>query len=74
LDAPLVTRERHRFALARARSELQQFHDAFAKRSVPTVVAAVHLREATRELEELIGSIDVEDVLDRVFSAFCVGK
>jgi tRNA modification GTPase len=74
LDAPLVTRERHRFALARARDELQQFHDAFEKRSVPAVVAAVHLREATRELEELIGSVDVEDVLDRVFSAFCVGK
>ena len=74
LDAPLVTRERHRFALARARDELQQFHGAFEGRSVPAVVAAVHLREATRELEELIGSIDVEDVLDRVFSAFCVGK
>lgn len=74
LDAPLVTRERHRFALALARDELQQFHGAFEGRAVPAVVAAVHLREATRELEELIGSIDVEDVLDRVFSAFCVGK
>jgi tRNA modification GTPase len=74
LDAPLVTRERHRFALARARDELQQFHGVFENRSVPAVVAAVHLREATRLLEELIGSIDVEDVLDRVFSAFCVGK
>ena len=74
LDAPLVTRERHRFALQRARLELQQFHDAFASRSLPAVVAAVHLREATRYLEELIGSVDVEDVLDRVFSSFCVGK
>ena len=74
LDAPLITRERHRFALERARGELQHFHDAFESREVPAVVAAVHLREATRELEELIGVIDVEDVLDRVFSAFCVGK
>jgi tRNA modification GTPase len=74
LDAPLVTRERHRFALDRARSELQQFRDAWALRTLPAVVAAVHLREATRELEELIGAVDVEDVLDRVFSSFCVGK
>jgi tRNA modification GTPase len=37
-------------------------------------VAAVHLREATRHLEELIGVVDVEDVLDRLFSSFCVGK
>lgn len=74
LDAPLVTRERHRFALERARHELRQFHDAFASRAIPAVVAAVHLHEATRELEELIGAIDVEDVLDRLFSSFCVGK
>jgi tRNA modification GTPase len=74
LDAPLLTRERHRFALGRAREELQQFREAWETRKVPIVVAAVHLREATRELEELIGAVDVEDVLDRVFSAFCVGK
>lgn len=74
LDAPLITRERHRFGLDRARGELQQFRDAWATRAMPAVVAAVHLREATRELEELIGAVDVDDVLDRVFSSFCVGK
>jgi tRNA modification GTPase len=74
LDAPVITRERHRFALERARAELQEFRDAWKTRSVPAVVAAVHLREATRELEELIGAVDVEDVLDRVFRSFCVGK
>lgn len=74
LDAPLVTRERHRFALDRARGEVQQFRDAWQRRTLPAVVAAVHLREATRELEELIGAVDVEEVLDRVFSSFCVGK
>jgi tRNA modification GTPase len=74
LDAPLLTRERHRFALDRARGELQQFRDAWGKRTLPAVVAAVHLREATRELEELIGAVDVEDVLDRLLSSFCVGK
>lgn len=74
LDAPLVTRERHRVALERARDELREFRDAFRAKAVPPLVAAVHLREATRELEELIGVVDVEDVLDRVFSSFCVGK
>jgi tRNA modification GTPase len=74
LDAPLVTRERQRFGLERSRDELQHFHDAFVEQRVPAVVAAVHLREATRYLEELIGAIDIEDVLDRLFSTFCVGK
>jgi tRNA modification GTPase len=37
-------------------------------------VASVHLRAAVYVLEELIGAVDVDDVLDRVFSSFCVGK
>jgi tRNA modification GTPase len=74
LDAPVITRERHRFAIEKARDELREFHSAFASRAVPAVVAAVHLREATRNLEELIGAVEVEDVLERVFRTFCVGK
>ncbi len=73
-DAPVITRERHRVALSAARDEVRAFRDAFMADAVPPVVAAVHLREATRKLEELIGAVDVEDVLDRVFSSFCVGK
>ena len=74
LDAPLITRERHRFGIARARDELRQFHKSWSGDAVPAVVAAVHLRAATRELEDIVGAVDVEDVLDRLFSAFCVGK
>jgi tRNA modification GTPase len=74
LDAPILTRERQRVAIERARDELALFRDTFASKLAPAVVAAVHLRDATRELEELIGSVDVEDVLDRLFSRFCVGK
>lgn len=73
-DAPLITRERHRFALQQARQELCAFRDAFSAQTVPAAVAAVHLREASRHLEELIGTIDVEAILDRVFRTFCVGK
>jgi tRNA modification GTPase len=76
LDAPIITRERHRVALERARAELDEFSTVWGagRDKVPAVVAAVHLREATRELEELLGAVDIEDVLDRVFSSFCVGK
>jgi tRNA modification GTPase len=74
LDAPLVTRERQRFALDSARAELAAFHAAFSRQELPAIVSAVHLREATRHLEELIGAVDVDDVLERVFATFCVGK
>jgi tRNA modification GTPase len=74
VDAPLLTQERHRYAVTRALDEVRSFRDRWASRELPTPVAAVHLREAVATLEDLIGSVDVEDVLDEVFRRFCVGK
>lgn len=37
-------------------------------------LVADDLRAATRQLDQLIGHVDVEDVLDKVFSSFCLGK
>jgi len=73
-DTPVVTRARHRAILAAAQSELNAFREGWALNELPATVAAVHLRSAVHSLEELIGFVDVEDVLDRVFSSFCVGK
>ena len=73
-DLPILTRARHRKAISTARSELGQFMDAWSEEKLPATVAAVHLRTAVCALEELIGAVEVEDVLDRVFSSFCVGK
>ncbi|MEO8879536.1 MAG: tRNA uridine-5-carboxymethylaminomethyl(34) synthesis GTPase MnmE [Gemmatimonadaceae bacterium] len=72
---PIITRERHRVALTRARSEVAAFLELREGASgLPATVAAVHLHSARGYLEELVGVLDVEDVLDRVFSSFCVGK
>ena len=73
-DMPVVTRARHRAILEAARDELSAFRQGWLSDQLPATVAAVHLRSAVHALEELIGSVDVEDVLDRVFSSFCVGK
>jgi tRNA modification GTPase len=73
-DMPLLTQERHRFAVARALAEAREFFDRWSEGSIPAPVAAVHLREAVTVLEDLIGAVDVEDVLDEVFRRFCVGK
>ena len=73
-DVPLLTRARHRQAISSARSEVEQFLGAWCGEKLPATVASVHLRTAVCALEELIGAVDVEDVLDRVFSSFCVGK
>jgi tRNA modification GTPase len=74
LDAPLLTHTRHRRAIKQARDELAAFRNAWLNAQLPAPVAAVHLRAAVHALEELVGTVDVEDVLDRVFARFCVGK
>jgi tRNA modification GTPase len=74
LDAPVLTHARHRHAIQQARDELAAFRDARRAGKLPAPVAAVHLRAAVHALEELIGTVDVEDVLERVFATFCVGK
>jgi len=71
---PLLLRSRHQADLTRAADELDAFRSARRAGEVPTSVAAVHLREAVGALETLIGVVDVEDVLSRVFSTFCIGK
>jgi len=74
LDAPLVTRARHLRALEEARDELARFQELWRLDQLPATVAAIHVRSAVHALEDLVGSVDVEDVLERVFSTFCVGK
>ena len=73
-ETPLVTRARHRRALEEARAELEAFGRAWDEEELPAPVAAVHLRSAVHALESLVGAVDVEDVLGRLFSTFCVGK
>ena len=70
---PALGGERHREALARASAALT---DA-ASHLVPggdAVLVSHHVREATLALDELVGVVDVEEVLGKVFAGFCVGK
>ena len=71
---PVITRARHREALERARGELAEFRAAWSAGALPAPVAGVHVRAAIGALDALIGTVDVDDVLARVFSTFCVGK
>jgi len=73
-DTPVVTRARHLAALRAARMEMREFSESWTSGELPAPVIAVHLRAAVSALEELVGVVDTEDVLDRVFRSFCVGK
>ena len=73
-ELPVVTRERHASALRIARAELESFRAAWHSGELPAPVVATHLRAAVHALDELLGGVDVEEVLERVFRTFCVGK
>ncbi|MEE1655787.1 tRNA uridine-5-carboxymethylaminomethyl(34) synthesis GTPase MnmE [Microvirga sp. CF3062] len=69
----VITRERHRKALDRAQGCLIRARDMLASRG-PLELAAEEVRLAARAIGEITGRVDVEDVLDRLFSSFCIGK
>lgn len=73
-DAPGLTRARHHAAVAAATLELQAFTVAWRDDALPASVAAIHVRAAADALADLIGIVQVDDVLDAVFRRFCVGK
>ena len=70
---PALTRERHRVALTRAQHALGEALPHLGRQG-DAVLAAHHVREAAGALDELLGAVDIDEVLDRVFGNFCVGK
>lgn len=72
--AGTMTRERHRIAMSRAVEALEMARDKVMLRPEHAEIAAEALRDAARALDTLVGRIDVETLLDEIFSSFCIGK
>jgi tRNA modification GTPase len=72
--AATVTRARHASAISRATLALQDSLIELQGRSPQLEIAADHLAVAMRSLDSLVGRVDVEDLLDQIFSSFCIGK
>ena len=71
VEAPLLTRERHRRVLTEAIGHLAR---AEASGAVGLELVAEDLRLAQRVLGRVTGAVDVEQLLDIVFADFCIGK
>ena len=70
-DFPAVTRLRHRRHLQDAAQALRRGQNAIA---LSPELGAEDLRHAAQALGRIAGRIDAEQVLDEVFSSFCIGK
>lgn len=72
-ESVLVTRERHRHCLQQAFALLEKGLGEL-EREDRLDLAALEWRSAWSKLGEIVGIGDVEHILDRVFSEFCIGK
>lgn len=72
-SVPVLTRERQAEAVRNAHAEVTAFADAL-RTGIPPEVASAHLKGAITALESVVGIVTGEDVLDHLFSAFCIGK
>jgi len=69
----VAVNERHRRCLVAARDDLEQAKLSLQRGDAPELTA-VELRSALAGLGEITGAGDAEEVLDRIFSSFCIGK
>jgi tRNA modification GTPase len=72
-ENPVAINARHRDCLRRALESCDRARVALGKTLSPEYVA-VDLNEALRAIGEVIGAVDVEQILDSVFGQFCIGK
>lgn len=72
--ASLMNRERHRFAMEASVACLRNTEELLYEGFVVYELASQELRTALRAVERLLGRVDVDDILDDVFSTFCLGK
>ena len=68
----MLTRKRHTEAIKRsiyALNEIQKFD-----LNINPEIASEYLRIVAKEIGSMTNIIDVEDILDDIFSSFCIGK
>ncbi len=72
-DHVLVSNVRHKHALEKAAGRLTEVRAGIAG-GIPADLIAIDLRAAWEALGEITGSTVTEDLLDRIFADFCIGK
>lgn len=72
-ESPIITNARHQDALRRAHDGLINVITSLENEMPPDLVS-VDLRISLDALGDIVGKTTTEDILDRIFSQFCVGK
>jgi tRNA modification GTPase len=70
-ESLVVTSYRHKTKLDRALSHLKRIR---RQKNLPPEVISFELRQAAERIDEITGHIYTEEILDEIFSRFCIGK
>ena len=72
--AATATHQRHKEAIENSSKYLDEAIALLSSSAQDTEIAAESVRSAIRALESIVGRINVEQLLDEIFSSFCMGK
>ena len=72
-DSAIITNVRHRDALRKAKIDIEHALSSL-NAAMPPELVAVDLRGALDNLGLIVGETTTDDILDRIFSQFCIGK
>jgi tRNA modification GTPase len=73
-ESAVFCRQRHFDKLVKAREALETAEVALESQGAGWEMVSADVQSAVRSLDGIIGRVDVEDILGRIFSSFCIGK
>jgi tRNA modification GTPase len=73
-EADYTVNHRQKLSLEQLRTVLQSIHKMVKTHTAQPELIAEELRHATEIIGRLMGQITLDDILDKIFSQFCVGK
>jgi len=69
----VISNVRHKISLEQANAAIVKAEETL-NNGLSKEFIAVELKEAVERLGEITGAVTTEDILDRIFSRFCIGK
>ena len=72
-DAVILSNMRHKEAFQKARQDLQRVREGLVN-GIPPDLVAMDIRQALYNIGTITGKISADDLLDSIFSRFCIGK
>ena len=72
-NTSIITNVRHKEAICSAENSIKKVEKTI-KENIPIDITAIYFKEAIEELNKITGESVTEDIINEIFSKFCLGK